>query len=127
MKEEKNATNKSMSVLQQIREKTNMSKGELASMLGVKPITISRWESGQNEATLTFKQFKILSYILRGMGVSISDLPDSAFGEIQGLELPEEVNDIKRQTKKISNGGDSLKERNIKDNDVFNDNDKLAS
>lgn len=89
MKERKLSTNKEqMSVFRQIREKCDMSQGELAHLLGVTNTAVSRWETGVNEPMLSFKQFKILSYILRGMGVSVSDLPDDAFGYIRGLEQP---------------------------------------
>lgn len=86
MTSKKKETN--MSVFTQIRAKTNMSQGELARYLGVTNVTISRWENGATEPLLSFKQIKILTYILRGMGVSITDLPDDPFGDIDGLDIP---------------------------------------
>lgn len=106
MKETNSSTNQQkMSVFKQIREKTNMSQGELAHLLGVSNTAVSRWETGVNEPMLSFKQFKILSYILRGMGVSVSDLPDDAFGNIQGLELP-----VKKQESTAKENGNELDE-----------------
>jgi transcriptional regulator with XRE-family HTH domain len=77
-----------MSVFTQIRTKTGMSQGELARCLGVTNVTISRWENGASEPLLSFKQMKVLSYILLGMGFSIIDLPEDPFGDIHGLDIP---------------------------------------
>lgn len=81
--------NKEMSVFTQIRKKTGMSQERLARLLGVSYTSVNRWEAGKQEPKLNFKQIKTLSILLRGMGVEMEDLPDSPFGEIQGLEFSE--------------------------------------
>ena len=83
LKEEKNQ----MSVFYQIRERTGMSQSELAQLLGTNTTTLSRWENGKSKPTLNFKQIKTLSILLRGMGLSMADLPDDPFSKIEGLEL----------------------------------------
>jgi transcriptional regulator with XRE-family HTH domain len=82
-----NLENNNMSVFQQIRKKAKISQTELAKVLGVTNVTLSRWESGMHTPTLTFKQIKTLNYILMGMGLSLNDLPDDPFGKIDNLDL----------------------------------------
>ena len=86
MRKSNNSENK-MSVFYQIRQKTGMNQEELSRLLGVNVTTLSRWENGRNQPSLDFKQIKTLSILLRGMGLQISDLPDSAFGKIENLIL----------------------------------------
>jgi transcriptional regulator with XRE-family HTH domain len=87
-----------MSVFTQIRKKAKISQTEFAKVLGVTNVTLSRWEAGIHQPTLTFKQYKTLSHILIGMGLSINDLPDDEFGEIQNLCLEDDA-DIKSKNK----------------------------
>lgn len=83
----KNNSQLRMSVFKQIREKTGMSQAELASHLDVTIATLSRWENGKHQPALTLKQIKTLGLMLRGMGISIYDLPDDAFLPIKNLVL----------------------------------------
>lgn len=74
-----------MSVFKQIRERTGMSQAELAEHLDITIATLSRWENGKHQPALTLKQIKTLGLVLRGMGISIYDLPDDAFLPIKNL------------------------------------------
>lgn len=70
------------SIFKQIRTRANMSQQDFARLLGVTVTTMSRWEQGKHEPTLTIKQIKVLSILLSGLGLKITDLPDGSFGEV---------------------------------------------
>lgn len=84
---QKDNTQIRMSVFKQIREKTGMTQAEMANHLGITIATLSRWENGKHQPALTLKQVKTLTLLLRGMGLSIYDLPDDAFLPIKNLIL----------------------------------------
>ncbi|WP_324281558.1 helix-turn-helix transcriptional regulator [Cyanobacterium aponinum UTEX 3222] len=81
----KNNELEKMSVFYQIREKTGLSQSKLAKLLNTNTVTLSRWENAHREPKLTFKQIKTLDILLKGMGLDMSDLPDSPFGEIKKI------------------------------------------
>ena len=83
----KNIKNNPMSVFYQIRETTGMNQSELADLLDTNVTTLSRWENGKSNPNLSFKQIKTLDILLKGMGLSLSDLPDDPFGRIRKLDL----------------------------------------
>ena len=83
----KNIKNNPMSVFYQIRATTGMNQSDLAELLDTNVTTLSRWENGKSSPNLTFKQIKTLDILLKGMGLSLSDLPDDPFGKIRKLEL----------------------------------------
>lgn len=76
-----------MSVFYQIRAITGMNQTDLAELLDTNVTTLSRWENGKSSPNLTFKQMKTLDILLKGMGLSLSDLPDDPFGKIKKLDL----------------------------------------
>lgn len=78
-----------LSVFYQIRQKTGLSQEDLGRLLGVSFTTVNRWENGKQAPKLDFKQWKIITILLTGMGVDAKDLPDNAFGEIQRINLKE--------------------------------------
>lgn len=82
-----NIENEKMSVFYQIRKKTGLSQSKLAKILDMDTVTLSRWENAHREPKLTFKQMKTLDVLLKGMGLEMSDLPDSPFGDIKNLEI----------------------------------------
>lgn len=78
-----------LSVFYQIRQKTGLSQEDLGRLLGVSFTTINRWENGRQAPRLDFRQWKILTILLAGMGIDSKDLPDNAFGEIQRINAKE--------------------------------------
>lgn len=70
------------SIFKQIRERINLSQEEFARLLGVTVTTLSRWEQGKHEPTLTLKQIKTLAVLFKGLGLEMTDLPEMNFGEL---------------------------------------------
>jgi transcriptional regulator with XRE-family HTH domain len=70
------------SIFKQIRERINLSQEEFARLLGVTVTTLSRWEQGKHEPTLTLKQIKTLAVLFKGLGLEMTDLPEANFGEL---------------------------------------------
>lgn len=58
----------------QLRERSGFSQEALAHKIGVTGKTISNWERGISDATMTVPQIKLLCQTL---GVELSELPDN--------------------------------------------------
>ena len=61
-----------------IREELNLSQQELAQRLGVAVGSVSRWERGASQMSLTIPQIKNFMRLLREINMSIEDIPDEA-------------------------------------------------
>lgn len=64
------------SALKVIREALDMSQQEFASYIGVSTTSVSRWERGTSEMSLTLKQLSKFTELLRRLGMSLDNLPD---------------------------------------------------
>lgn len=64
--------------LRVIREALDMSQQEFATYIGVSTTSVSRWERRTSEMTLTLKQFRKLTELLRRVGLSIDTLINHA-------------------------------------------------
>lgn len=69
------------SVLKVIRTRLGYTQEQLAVKLGTASVTVSRWERGTAEPTLTLAQVKALSRELKKIGMTIDNLPNT-FGPL---------------------------------------------
>jgi transcriptional regulator with XRE-family HTH domain len=63
-----------ISPLMLLRTKAGLTQSDLAELLGVHPMTVSRWERGEVEPALNLKQVKALLLALK---INPEELPDS--------------------------------------------------
>jgi DNA-binding transcriptional regulator YiaG len=76
MEEEKNIS-EGRSPLKDLRTELGMSQETFGHAIGVSLRTVGRWESGKNIPSFTIPQMKALDRLLRTIGKTIQDLPDS--------------------------------------------------
>lgn len=62
--------------LKAIREALGMSQQEFATQLGVAVASVSRWERGLSQMSLTVPQMKKFTKLLREINMTIEDIPD---------------------------------------------------
>lgn len=67
------------STLRQIRDALELTQLELANYIGVSENTVSRWEIGKRDATLTLDQIIKIDELLAKVGLRFSDLPAPTF------------------------------------------------
>lgn len=78
MKPEKVQFEEGKSPLKTLRELLgNISQEDLAHLIGVTTVTISRWERGVTPATFTIPQMKSFIRLLKEVNWDIEELPDS--------------------------------------------------
>lgn len=65
------------SALKAVREELGMSQQEFATKIGVSTTSISRWERGASEMSLTLEQIRRLEDLLSQLGMTLRNLPDN--------------------------------------------------
>jgi DNA-binding transcriptional regulator YiaG len=65
------------SALKVIRESLDMSQQEFASYIGVSTTSVSRWERGTSQMTLSLDQIRRFTELLRKLGMTLDNLPDN--------------------------------------------------
>lgn len=83
--------NKKMSVIKQIREGLGMNQEEFAVAVGVRAHSVYRWETGLREPNFTISQMQSFEKLLKKLGLKLSDLPSSPWGEIPKLRDRENI------------------------------------
>ncbi len=66
-----------VSCIKQLREKLGLTQLELAYHLGVSITTVSRWEVGRSQLTLTTSQWKKFhAVVLKPLNIEVEELPE---------------------------------------------------
>ena len=64
--------------IKEVRKKLKLSQKDFGKRLLVSRQTVCSWENGQYEMTLNLLQMKVLDELLRQIGKSFKDLPDTS-------------------------------------------------